>query len=229
MGVNTRNSIVTSGLVLQLDAANMKSYISGSTTLTDLSGRNNSGSLNNTGYGANFGGNIVFKNSTTSFGTIANTGGSLTFGTGDFSIECWFNTNGASQIAASILVGLGSAGDATNWQFGFGSTNRLSFYYNNAVFVPSTYNPTTPGPTNAVVTRSGGLVRIYINGIFNVSSADGGGNNFSDTSELKLGQNRGGTVAYNGSISTVRLYNKALSAGEVAQNYNALKARFGLS
>jgi hypothetical protein len=31
-----------------------------------------------------------------------------------------------------------------------------------------------------------------------------------------------------GSISNVRMYNRGLSASEVAQNYNATKARFNL-
>jgi hypothetical protein len=33
---------------------------------------------------------------------------------------------------------------------------------------------------------------------------------------------------YNGNIGTVKVYNRALSAAEVAQNYNAQKSRFGL-
>jgi hypothetical protein len=33
---------------------------------------------------------------------------------------------------------------------------------------------------------------------------------------------------YNGNIAIVRVYNRVLSASEVAQNYNATKTRFGL-
>ena len=109
MGVNTRNSIVTNGLVLQLDAANSKSYVSGSTIWTDLSGQRNSGSLSSTGYGADFGGNIVFRNSTA---TTTNNNSSLTFGSGDFSVECWFNTNGASQTTGAGLIGVNAAASA---------------------------------------------------------------------------------------------------------------------
>ena len=54
-------NIITNGLVLALDAANTKSYVSGSTVWRDLSGNNNSGSLTNgpTFNSAN-GGSIVF-------------------------------------------------------------------------------------------------------------------------------------------------------------------------
>ena len=52
--------IVTNGLVLALDAANPKSYVSGSTTWRDLSGNNNSGSLvNGPTYSSDSGGSIV--------------------------------------------------------------------------------------------------------------------------------------------------------------------------
>jgi hypothetical protein len=33
---------------------------------------------------------------------------------------------------------------------------------------------------------------------------------------------------YNGNISSVKVYNRALSASEVQQNYNAQKSRFNL-
>jgi hypothetical protein len=221
-------AIITNGLVLHVDAANSKSYVSGSTTLTDLSGRLNSGSLNSTGYGANFGGSIVFNNSLTSFGTIANTGGSLTFGTGDFSVECWFNTNGTSQTTNAGLVCVNAAGSTTNWQLSF-TTNTLVFFYNNTNSVNTTYSATTPGWTQVLLTRSGSTTtRIYINGVLNVSGTGGGSSNFSDTVGLKLGQNRGATAPYNGSISIVKAYNKALSATEVARNFAAHRSRYGV-
>jgi hypothetical protein len=37
------------------------------------------------------------------------------------------------------------------------------------------------------------------------------------------------TNYFPGSIAVYQIYNRALSAQEVAQNYNALKARFGLT
>ena len=37
-----------------------------------------------------------------------------------------------------------------------------------------------------------------------------------------------GDDGFNGKVSNVKIYNRALSSGEVQQNYNALKGRFGL-
>jgi hypothetical protein len=217
-------TIVTSGLVLQLDAANRNSYPTTGTTWTDLSGRNNNGTLISTNYGNNFGGNISFSGTLTSYSTITNNG-SLTFGSGDFSVECWFNTNGVSQTTNAGLVVIGNVGDTTNWQLSF-TTNQLVFFYNSINSISTSYFATTSGWTQVLLTRVGGTAIIYINGVRNVSGA--ASSNFSDTSGLKLARNRGGNAPYNGAISIVRAYNIGLSALQVQQNYNALKTRFGL-
>src|SRR5210317_1238866 len=53
--------IVTDGLVLALDVADNKSYISGSTAWTDLSGNGNNGTLiNGTSYSSNNKGSLTF-------------------------------------------------------------------------------------------------------------------------------------------------------------------------
>ena len=36
------------------------------------------------------------------------------------------------------------------------------------------------------------------------------------------------TKSYPGSVATARVYNRALSAAEVSQNFNATKSRYGL-
>ena len=50
MGVDYNPKIVTNGLVLCLDAANVKSYPGSGTTWIDLSGNGNNGTLTNTTY-----------------------------------------------------------------------------------------------------------------------------------------------------------------------------------
>ena len=57
--------IVTNGLVLALDAANQKSYISGSTIWNDLSGNVNNGTLTNgPTFNSDNGGNLLFNGTT---------------------------------------------------------------------------------------------------------------------------------------------------------------------
>ena len=49
-------------------------------------------------------------------------------------------------------------------------------------------------------------------------------------SPIYLGKSDGGGINgfYNGNISNLKLYSRALTDAEIDQNYNALKSRFGL-
>ena len=55
------------------------------------------------------------------------------------------------------------------------------------------------------------------------------GYNITNSAQLIIGeyQNLGGYKIY-GKIPTMKVYNRALTATEVAQNFNALKGRFGI-
>ena len=70
------------------------------------------------------------------------------------------------------------------------------------------------------------FVTIYSNGSVVVSKSFWG--TISTTSNNLYIGSFVTTYYFNGSIYTARLYNKALSANEVQQNYNATKGRFGL-
>ena len=67
----------------------------------------------------------------------------------------------------------------------------------------------------------------YINGLLqNTRTSSHSSSTFSN---LYIGSDSG-TVGryYNGRISNVQIYNRALSATEIVQNYNATKKRYGL-
>jgi len=75
-------------------------------------------------------------------------------------------------------------------------------------------------------------MKIYINGSY-VASYNAGNYTTIDyktaNERLKIGVDRSTSAPFDGNIAITRLYrNKALSASEVLQNYNALKGRFGL-
>ena len=67
-------------------------------------------------------------------------------------------------------------------------------------------------------------------------SSAASGNITYDTNNTKLaiaadfntGYDSGAVVFVNGKMPIVRIYNTALSATQVLQNYNAIKGRFGL-
>jgi hypothetical protein len=75
--------------------------------------------------------------------------------------------------------------------------------------------------------RSGTTNTIYGNGITNTTSGTVSSTPLS-TSSMRIGMEFSIISApFKGDISQVYIYNRALSASEVLQNYNAIKSRYG--
>lgn len=220
MGIYTRPSIVTSGLVLCLDATNIKSYPGSGATWTDLSGNNNSGSLiNSPTFNRDGGGNITFNgtNQYVDCGSKA----SLTPGTGDFTFELWINPTNWSATYAPLLMT-----DVNNgiWI----GKNESNFVLRRAYVADDLqYNvfPTANTWNQIVVKRISNLASIAYNTTQVVSG--------TVTVNYPQGILRISTDVianfFTGKICSFRYYNRGLSAQEIQQNYNALKTRFNLS
>jgi hypothetical protein len=219
-------NIVKDGLILCLDAAKKDSYPGTGTAWNDISGFRNNGVLTNgpTFSNAN-GGSIVFDGvddfltSTTLSSLI---GGSITFtliiwiyptnlnntnisGTGyktlvdtpGRNLSIWMGTNGVGQF-----YGLG------------GST---SVYSTNFNWENNKWQMVT-----VIANISSGQI---IKNNYTVSETIGKGGSL--TSQLSFGNNpSGGGTNMGGSYGVIQFYNRALSATEVLQNYNATKGRY---
>lgn len=217
--------IITNGLVLHLDAGNRKSYVSGSTVWNDLSGRGNNGIISGSTFNTTNGGVFNFSGGNNSF--VALPDGLLT--AGDFTI------NQFVQCAVTNLGGttFGNYPQA-NLQIFYGS-QVIGMWLGNATTYlgASPWNTLLPEfttrPTMITFLRTGGsTTAVYLNGVFqkNGSSSAGIG---STTNQFRMGTNTSNNERYVGNIFTTQVYNRALSPQEIAQNYNALKSRFGLS
>ena len=79
---------------------------------------------------------------------------------------------------------------------------------------------------NIVAVRSSGISYLYLNGILE-GTFTGAVNTASSPSEYRLG-NYVASNYLSGNIANNIIYNRALTASEVLQNYNATKGRFGL-
>lgn len=219
MAYNFSPKIVTDGLVLYLDAANTKSYVSGSTTWNDISRSENVGTLiNGPTYSSVNGGSIVFDgtNDYVNLGSVSQ----ITPGIGDFTIDFWINPINWSSTYVPLLTTTITNGI---W-IGKNATNFVLRAYNVADDLQYATFPTTNVWTNIIVRRSGTTANIY----YNTSSVVSGTvtrNYVQGTTEIARD---GTTNVFNGRISSVKYYNRALSAAEVLQNYNTTKSRFGL-
>jgi len=228
--------IVTDGLVLCLDAANKRSYPGSGTTWFDLSGNGNNGTLvNGVGFNGDSGGSLVFDG-VDDYVTTQSTITEATFTNNTYALVSWFKWNGG-----------GGGGDGRNYILQNGGSNfSLSLEINSRDFNPprfSTWEHTTSGSAHyntsmsvsnnqwyhfVVSTGISNTVKIFVNGVEILSATSIGGN------LLPFSGFRVGTYRFNdnrwfdGSISLVQIYNRALTLQEIQQNFNALRGRYGV-
>jgi hypothetical protein len=218
-----QGNIVTSSLVMALDAGNLVSYPGSGTAWTTLTG-SNSGTLTNgpTFSGVN-GGVIVFDGvDDTSTTTLTNTG------TNNTTQIVWYKWNGINQIKViSYLGDGGSNGLGFLIHDGSGGTagNKVGVLYGgvafNALSGGASATLTSGVWCQLAITRDSTTTSLYQNGtLIGTTTASPAGN----ASSLAFTANFGA----GGSISSVLFYTKSLSASEVVQNFNAYKNRFNL-
>ena len=212
--------IVSSGLVLCLDAANKLSYPGTGTTWTDLSGNNNNGTLTNgPTFSAGNQGSIVFDG-VDDYGTMSN---DITSGTNDFAISTWLYSTESSNNRYILDFGNngGSLISYTGCYRYYNQTTGTGTLYSDGIsyVVNSWYN--------IVISRISSITYLYSNGI-SIRNASDTGNIGSWGTTLSIGRWGGGSLYYQGRISNILIYkNKGLTFNEVLQNYNATKTRFG--
>ena len=225
--------IITNGLILNLDAANVKSYPGTGTTWSDLSGNSNTGTLTPGASGLTFsrdgGGSIVFDGSddyvATNYTLPSNT---------SFTITAWAKSSIASvqnRVFGNADSMSGTSGVNIIWGY-VGSTQiycvRRNGVNNGTLDTQSTAITNLLTGWHQVVytysTTAGSL--IYVDGTQVGSNASTG---FSSALTFRVGRDGNGTDKFNGQVSQVQIYNRALSISEITQNYNALKSRFNLS
>lgn len=224
--------IVTSGLVLSLDAADLNSYTSGSSTWFDLSGNSNSGSLSGPTYSGTNLGNLVFNGSSAYVGLgTGYTGLDLV----SKSFQGWIKKTGSSNKGIIDKDFDNGVVDYGGYGFWIQSNNKLWWWNQGNQDILDTGPNTVPNGvwTNVAVAYNSSTknASFYINGVLNSSITNASiVEKASGSAPLVIGSMRGGNVGwfFDGSIASMMAYNRLLSATEILQNYNALKSRFGL-
>lgn len=230
--------IITDGLVLHLDAASSKSYTSGSTTWRDLTINGRNGTLiNGPGYNTDAGGNITFDGtndylSASTFSSLLNyqTAGSidvvfkiLSTPTVDYVGVCGFNPDNDTRVFWLETAELATDIVRLTWRLSSGGlgarTTGIKPSTNRSInHVICTYEVASPNVTFTV----------YVNGSrLGATTASGSLTNTPNTPFI-IGVNGYGSYI-NANFYSAKIYNRALSATEVLQNYNETKTRFGLT
>ena len=245
------NNIVRDGLVLYLDAANTKSYPRSGIIWTDLSRIGNNGTLTNgPTFNSGNAGNIVFDG-TNDYVSISPSGYDLGV---NFTLQVWTRITrfgggpfNGSENRASLITN--SYPYLSNQGFLFMATSqaaspsfiatpgRETFFIsmgNDQFQASASIGSLTPYVNNWVnisaVVNGTNLIKLYINGVepTYVFQTNGPSSLLYTGGPFSLGCRNNFREFLQGSIPQTSIYNRALTAQEVLQNYNATKSRFGL-
>jgi len=253
MATNGGPNIIEDGLVLALDAANLKSYPGSGATLNNLALDGSTASVVNGGPS----GNIISLDGTNDWIGVTDSVTSEVLSPAVATFSIWFRVNDTySDGNTCSLISRGNYN--TSGGFFIHMANSSGNYRVTARFSKSTttsysfegtdyYTLNPPGEWNNVVVTVDDNIKLYTNGTLRETKArsvstiiygngtinTNGDTNLAFVSSLgyapTLDQGAGGTWRpFNGDFANGSMYNRVLTAAEVLQNYNALKSRFGL-
>lgn len=225
---------VTSNLVLWYDPANSASYSGSGTTVNSLSSPNLTGTMSNVTFTDPY---FAYNGASSQVSVDDNT--ALEPGTGSWTMEVWVNQNAPGNdvvlskfdpggLTVDVSYSIRTTNTSYYAQIGSGSGSDSTLFVNSTTFV---------GTLNTWYQ----LVYVFKNGdtktletLVNGSSIGTVNHNLASilntASNLYLGSYNGGEYSqwFDGKIGITRLYNAALTAGQVLQNYNANRSLYGL-
>lgn len=216
--MNFGNKIITDGLVLCLDAADLKSYPGSGNIWYDRTKNKNNGTLTNgpTFSSAN-GGAIVFDGINdyvdipSNFGTVSS-----------YTIMHWSRRDAENRmpIASRVNTNFYQYGD-NSWAYTHGGVWG-EYYYSKPTSIPlGTWG-------SYCIVYNGSNVSIYRQAIYQGQQSTTGTADWSNGFLLGWWSAGNSVYAWQGAISTVQIYNRALSASEIQQNFNAQRKRFNI-
>ena len=232
MALSHSPRIVTDGLVFCVDAGDRKSYPGSGTTWYDRSGNGNTGTLSNgPTFDSDNGGSLVFDGSDDRVECGSDSSIDID-PAGTMTLAAWVYANsissnghviGKQQYGNGYILhydtaydgGLSGGGFQTtnvgNNQFEWGQNIEAGKWY----YVVYTYDRTNE--------------KGYYNGELVGTKANTGNISTNAGNNLAIGGRSGsGSDAWQGKIASVQIYNKALTADEIVQNFNATRGRFGV-
>ena len=164
-------------------------------------------------------------------GSIATGAGSIIVGWSEISVSVWAwiePTQGCPKLVSTKHAGSLDMGVCINDDHSAADTNWF-FCYINCDYLPTSAGSIIPYLekwTHYVVTRNSGYTtRLYLDGELKAETTLGGAIGAADYN-MCFGNREDGARPLEGNMASVYIYNRALSAAEVKQKYNALKSRF---
>ena len=224
MSLHHNPRIVTSGLVLALDAGDVNSYPGSGTTWYDLSGNGYNATLVNSPTVAAQG---ITLDGTNDYVYISHSG-NLGFTSTDYTICIWHKNLDSDTGYNGIITNDAATDNA--WKI-FRDSGETYYQARSGATTLSFANYTVGRFHMYTTTWAGGNMQVYLDGVAGNSTT--GASTPTSQSNIAFGSYRynnatAGQFLENQVIGPTFLYNRALSATEIEQNYLAQKSRFGL-
>ena len=237
MATNYNPKIVTDGLVLALDAGNTKSYSGIGTAWYDTSGSGYTGTgalsgMGSTHFDSANAGSFEFFGHFSENQIDIDLGDSLVK---DFTLDFWIKTSATTQGNGAIAYGQNEVENDLN--YGFIAAYNLSSSYcsfawgaeNRKQFVATSENIADNEWHHIVQNYDGTNAKAYIDTNLVIHNSTSFSGNLRDcTSNLRIGRWRDSGYVQDMKISAIKVYNKALTASEVKENFDALRGRYGI-
>jgi len=218
--------IVTSGLVLALDAANRNSYPRTGTSWYDLSGNANTGTLTNGPTFSNTKNGVIVFDGVDDYVSIPN---NSNFNNGNnITVEAWVLCTDWSTYIHPMIVAKGINVEWILWKSNdTGVVGKLGWRGLGTAYT------TTSLPNNTWVQCVGSIgsagQKVYLNGVLESTVGNttftSGNINVTIATGLVTGSP---SNLLGANVAITRIYNRQLTDNQVLQNYNATKIRFGL-
>ena len=208
------------GLVLYLDAGDSNSYSGTGNQWFDISGNNNTGTLQNSPtYSSSDGGTLSFNGSSqyVTFNTPAN----IPLGNSNYTISVWFNAN---SLGSGGFVGWGGYGGTNQvTALRLSTTGFIHYWWGNDLIINT---PISLNTWYYVVARFNGTNReIWLNNVKIANDTPGSSHNVTESTNLTVGRTYTNEY-FNGKISNLEIYNRAISDAEMTEIYNDYYNRF---
>jgi hypothetical protein len=236
-------SIVTNGLAMCLDAANPRSWPGSGTSWRDASGNGNTGTMFGTVPTSTDGGGCFDFATVTGANSAAASLG-FTFGSnmvptsGSFTLSCWIKNPPATSSGIGMFS---NAGSADGYRFGVGRNgcyvliggvsgvgySELDVLFSSSLSASLWYNVVMIFDRSGTNSSGTPQWQLYLDGVFQTSTN-------MVSSQPAFSNSAPGIVRspccglYTGRLAQFSVYNRALSATEISQNFTSLRGRYSV-
>jgi len=222
------SGIITSNLLMHLDAGNVNSYPGSGTAWTDLVSGNDATLENGTGYNSGDGGHLVLD------GTNDYIDANIFTIPARVTVSVWLSADHFGSNQQILTSDRATTPKVRNWQFRIDSNAKVrvigfhtSGSNNIQLITTSTLSANTW--TQVSFTIDGTNMKIYFNGVQQATTSfahDILGNGSTGDTAIGTRNQVSPRDFFDGKIAVALVYSEALSATELTQNYNALQSRF---